>query len=242
MVESDTTHLKSYENVINPLTPVTVINQISIPNNKQHISATLNSDIQHNQQSQQNNFNSCSSTSSSSNGDTNSSGYKARQLITNGPQDFLYVSTHVDSGTTTEGSLNGETSSSSAVINGVVTTVVRQETPNNSLIQTSRICSKSYTKIPEIVGDASVKIRLNGEVKHQNQQQLPQSQNSSSKQKLTNNDSTNSYELTNIPMSKSVIVTASDKYNFNRMTMSSISRHNSKLETILKTKYVNCFK
>lgn len=123
----------------------------------------------------------------SANHSENSSMYKARQMTTSGPQDFLYVST----------TTNSTTPPPPAPIND-------KEIPLNLqfptiLQQTSRIDSKSYTKIPEIVNESN-RIRVNID-------EIPP---------------------INIPMSKSVIVTASDKANFNRMTRSSMSRNNSK--------------
>lgn len=246
--DATTTHLKSYENVINPLTPVSsstangIMQCVKMP---QTTTVTTN-------------FNSSSSTSTASSGgvggagagsggpgdgmcadnssSSNNSMYKARQLSTKGPQDFLYIST-----TTTACSGSAE-SANEPVDNSIAVT-------SNSLIQTSRICSKSYTKIPEVVASQTTTCNVEtATVKTKPTQQTAQpvanvttrakAQRCSSK-KLSSGSNSNSnqqLDVTNssMHMSRSVIVTASEAttngkaYSFNRMTVSSMSRHNSK--------------
>ena len=85
----------------------------------------------------------------------------------------------------------------------------------NLATQVSRICSKSYTKIPEILNPNDTKITLNNTL-------INTSINANTK------SSTANLNNINIPMSKSVIVTSSDNANYKRMTRSSMSRQNSK--------------
>lgn len=97
LVEQDATQLKSYENLISPVSS----------NNQNSISQFDNS-------------------------------YKARQVITSGPQDLLFVST--------------STSNASTEINIKTSQTIKIISPLSNLIRPSgRIDSKSYTKIPEII-------------------------------------------------------------------------------------------
>lgn len=97
MVEQDTNQLKSYENLISP-----------VSSNNQNSNSQLDSS------------------------------YKARQMITSGPQDLLFVST--------------STSNASTEINIKTSQTIKIISPLPGLIQqSSRIDSKSYTKIPEII-------------------------------------------------------------------------------------------
>ena len=61
---------------------------------------------------------------------------KARQLTTTGPQDFLFAAANDSSNS----ALNGE----------------------SNLVQASRICSKSYTKIPDVIKDSCMVSNNNG--------------------------------------------------------------------------------
>lgn len=239
LVESDINHLKSYENVINPLTPTAATGTTT---SKKPLDADQLMDRQMQgqqtnqllsaQQQQHMNFNSSSSsTNSSTNGETG--GYKARQLITNGPQDFLYVSTTNDSASingtiTTDGSVNGDTCCLIAPsINAATDSRQAMVSSTSNLVQTSRICSKSYTKIPEIVNESN-RVKINVVEPSSRGGTTVAKQPQQQQQPVDSTATTNTYDLNNIPMSRSVIVTSSDKNNFNRMTMSSISRHNSK--------------
>lgn len=141
------------------------------------------------------NSNSGSSTSSSNNNSN-----KARQLTTTGPQDFLFVSTNANNNNSLNYSSN-QTNNSNVETN---------------LLQSSRICSKSYTKIPDVIKDSCMATNKIVEKKNDSDAR-----------------SSNSY-LNNISMSKSVIVTASDKNNFNRMTRSTMSRNTSR-DSVMST-------
>lgn len=155
-------------------------------------------------------------TSSSNQNNQAESSFKARQLISSGPQDFLYVSTSNStntshtSNTNINETLNSSKASSLSIKNNEFIATKQNTSPIPSLIQQAgRIDSKSYTKIPEIINDSSKIIRIVD---------------------ITNSEhNSNEYNPANgIPLSKSVIVTSSDKNNYSRMTRSSISRNNSK--------------
>lgn len=262
--DAATSHLKSYENVINPLTPVSAtFRGIKPPS----IMQTMNSQVNQTTTTTAttttiNQFNSSSSTSttSSSNnsggvqvatasimvgGDNHSTSssssvsYKARQMTTNGPQDFLYISTMAATVT-------------NPVVNDNSTSSPQQQqltSPPSNLVQTSRICSKSYTKIPEVVANSSGSSGSSGSnSKAYVPPTIPpvplttSNRASLSKQQLNMTGggvNTDLLMMNGMSMSRSVIVTAADaaannsvaKAGYNRMTMSSISRQNSKYET-----------
>jgi len=138
----------------------------------------------------------------------NDNSVKARQqLIHNGPQDLLYCSkTNLDK---TVSNSKTNLKSSNSKLDAFTTQIT------NLATQVSRICSKSYTKIPEILNPNDTKIPLNNTL-------INTSNNTNTKSSTTNLNNIN------IPMSKSVIVTSSDNSNYKRMTRSSMSRQNSK--------------
>jgi len=145
------------------------------------------------------------SNSSSSSSSTNNNSNKARQLTTTGPQDFLFVSTNTNSN-----------------INNSINYSPNQPNNNNNanetnLLQSSRICSKSYTKIPDVIKDSCMATSKIAEKKNNQDEK----------------HGSNTY-LNNMSMSKSVIVTASDKTNFNRMTRSTMSRNTSR-DSVMST-------
>lgn len=135
------------------------------------------------------------SITNSNSGSSNSSSNKARQLTTTGPQDFLFVSTNANNNS-------------------------HNYSPNNinetNLLQSSRICSKSYTKIPDVIKDSCM------------------ATNKITEKKINPDDHASNSYLNNIAMSKSVIVTASDKTTFNRMTRSTMSRNTSR-DSVMST-------
>lgn len=139
------------------------------------------------------------------------------------------------------------------VTNDTTSTMIQNHINSNNLVTTSRICSKSYTKIPEMVSIEA----------HTEQQQIVKVievvdpvESKSKTSKLSTTPSTvrkkigtpttpkrtfhrtsksdlhknveSSSENVSIPMSKSAIVTAADRANFGRMSRSTISRQNSK--------------
>ena len=160
----------------------------------------------------------------------NDNSVKARQqLIMNGPQDLLYCSkTNLDKTfSSSKLNLNKATTQSTAFN----TTKPAPSEFNNQLSslanQVSRICSKSYTKIPEIINNNQIDLTNNstpaGTVSANCQ--MP---NSTAHTSIQMKSSQNNLNSINIPMSKSVIVTSSDNTNYKRMTRSSMSRQNSK--------------
>jgi len=142
---------------------------------------------------------------------------KVRQLVSK-PQDLLYCPY---GGLVDAGSLQASTTITTTQ------TVLRKE-PNlkeistNTLMTSSeysggsqasrRICSRSYTKIPELL--------------QQNSENGNEEKDEGVKKTGTNRMS--NLNLSSIPMSKSVIVTASDSSNYKRMTRSTMSRQTSK--------------
>lgn len=263
--DAATSHLKSYENVINPLTPVSAtFRGIKPPSIMQTMNSQVNpTAITTATTTTINQFNSSSSTSttSSSNnsggvqvatasimvggGDNHSTSssssvsYKARQMTTNGPQDFLYISTMAATVTNQVNTVNDSTTSPQQQ---------QLTSPPSNLVQTSRICSKSYTKIPEVVANSSGSSGSSGSnSKAYVPPTIPpvplttSNRASLSKQQLNMTGggiNTDLLMMNGMSMSRSVIVTAADaaannsaaKAGYNRMTMSSISRQNSKYE------------
>lgn len=261
--DAATTHLKSYENVINPLTPVGANNTSQQQKQQQHHLTTVNATNQ---------FNSSSSASTSSSHSNHSGGgggigqtgvdnsssssssvYKARQLTTNGPQDFLFIST-------TSNSTETPTNPAMTITTVLEDSSIASSSSNSNLVQTSRICSKSYTKIPEIVPTpvvvrssgadskpvgSSGQHRSNGANKQQAQPTQQQqkrngsrnsshrnsSSRSSSKQLMNSSNQQMEESSSNtISMSRSVIVdnTSGKNSSYSRINASSISRQNSK--------------
>ena len=186
-----------------------------------------------------------SSQSASLNG--SDSAVKVRQVIASGPQDLLYISkTSLEksdssslvkkSNTDKTSARNSETDSSSqnASISNL-TSISNLINNSSSLSQTSRICSKSYTKIPEMVNNCpnitNIVIDPPAPVV---KPIVPSRERRLSNAQLNDGEMTvkqlrtSSSNINNLPMSRSAIVTSSDASNYKRMTRSSISRQNSK--------------
>lgn len=142
------------------------------------------------------------------------SSYKARQITTNGPQELLFGSLDT---TKMENNCHAQ----SINLNRTPRNLNESHQLNLSL-QSSRICSKSYTKIPDLLKDSCLINKILPVI--DSSSTYPEHRNQSLTHKNTSNTNLNS----SISMSKSVIVTSSDKPNFNRMTRSSISRQSSR--------------
>jgi hypothetical protein len=144
----------------------------------------------------------------------------------NGPRDLLYCSkTNLDK-TFSNSKVNLSTKTQSAVVNNKSAFEFNNQL-SSLANQVSRICSKSYTKIPEIVNNQIdlTNYTIAGTVN--TQCQMPNNHittNTSIQIKSSQNNLNN----ISMPMSKSVIVTSSDNTNYKRMTRSSMSRQNSK--------------
>jgi hypothetical protein len=282
--------LKSFENILVPLTITSTCTAVDSTNKTTMLNINLNNMNGSASLSPQNNPQSSSSSSSSSatQNTTSENIFKARQLIANGPQDLLYaayspateMSTHQKSTSNTSNSdLNVEAFMEfmRPVIPAPVTAphqaTLMMNTENvSNLIQTSRVCSKSYTKIPaevaneaqnqpqqkvkiEVVDAKSVAKTSNAVVNssvsattyapparivtsltpsmtrrarphRSSKSDLAAHQNKAMESSTENlNDSS---AFTSLPMSKSAIVTTTDKSSYARMTRSSMSRQNSK--------------
>jgi hypothetical protein len=152
---------------------------------------------------------------------------KARQVTTNGPQELLYCSFET---TKIENNFQAiSKNSDGAPIN------LNESRQSNLSLQSSRICSKSYTKIPDLVKDSCL-INKNLPV-IDSSSSYSEHRNSSLSQKTISNTNLNN----SLSMSKSVIVTPSEKSNFNRMTRSSISRQSSR-DSVLSTSPDSAFR